>query len=74
MIIDTYCLVFTTRLTVRLTKINFLIARLIAIKNFNRAAALIISKTKTPNHDDDYLVLPVRVSATATKLCGYSSE
>ena len=29
------------RLIVRLTKINFLIARLIAIKNFNRTAALL---------------------------------
>jgi len=41
MIIDTYSLVFTMRLIVRLTKINFLIARLIAIKNFNRTAALL---------------------------------
>ena len=43
MIIDAYCLVFTLRLIVRLTKINFLIARLIAIKNFNRTTALVIS-------------------------------
>jgi len=41
MIIDTYSLVFTMRLIVRLTKINFLIARLIAIKNFDRTAALL---------------------------------
>jgi len=41
MIIDTYCLVFTLRLSVRLTEINFLIARLIAIKNFNHTAALV---------------------------------
>jgi len=40
MITDIYCLVFTLRLTVILNKINFLIARLIAIKNFNRTAAL----------------------------------
>ena len=39
MIIDTYCLFFTLQLTVRLTKLIFLIARLIAIKNFNRTAA-----------------------------------
>jgi len=44
MIINTYCLVFTLRLIVRLTKINFLIARLIAIKNFNRTAAPIFCK------------------------------
>jgi len=37
-----YCLVFILRLIVRLTKIIFLIARLIANKNFNRTAALII--------------------------------
>ena len=43
MIIDTYCLVFTLQLIVRLTKIIFLIARLIAIKNFNRTAALLVS-------------------------------
>ena len=41
MIIDTYRLVFTLRLIVRLTKINFLIARIIVIKNFNRTAALV---------------------------------
>jgi len=39
MTIDTYCLVFTLRLFVRLTKINFF---LIAIKNFIRTATLII--------------------------------
>jgi len=43
MIIDTYCLVFTLQLIVRLTKIIFLIARLIAIKNFNHTAALLVS-------------------------------
>ena len=43
MIIDTYCLVFTLRLIVRLTKINFSIARLIAIKNFNRTAVLVMT-------------------------------
>jgi len=48
MIIDTYCLVFTLRLIVRLTKIKFLIERLIAIKNFNRTAALL--KTKPQSH------------------------
>jgi len=44
MIIDTYCLVFTLRLIMRLIAINFLIARLIAIKNFNRTAALVSSR------------------------------
>jgi len=43
MIIDKYCLVFTLRLIVRLTEINFSIARLIAIKNFNRTAALVMT-------------------------------
>jgi len=43
MITDTCCLVFTLRLVVRLTKINFSIARLIAIKNFNRTAALALT-------------------------------
>ena len=45
MIIDTYCQVFTLRLIVRLTKINFLIERLIVIKNFNRTAALVVIVT-----------------------------
>ena len=49
-IIDTYCLVFTLRLIVRLTKIIFLIARLIAIKNFNCTAALVKLKHLLPTH------------------------
>jgi len=38
---DTYCLVFTLQLIVRLTEITFLIARLIASEIFNRTAALV---------------------------------
>ena len=78
MIIDTYCLVFTSRLIVRLTKINFLNARLIAIKNFNRTAALVLSRTESYRQpvacprSDNRITDHLSWNSDTTTILGYS--
>jgi len=64
MIIDTYCLVFTLRLIMRLIAINFFN---LAIKNFNCTAALVILN-KCFHRPKDY---DNRTEPTVQKLMKY---